>query len=162
MPTEPKAERIAAALVANLGAIQSEWGYAPTAVRADVVDERLLDASVGTVYAVTPDHKEERRATNDGPGCIIDARAFYTLTLLTRHTTNDRPLDPDLPLRQTVQERMCSDVRKKLREDPSLGGLSIDLTLTESEENPNETTLPGWALAFMRATVRYHYVKDAP
>jgi hypothetical protein len=162
MPTEPKAERIAAKMVEYLGAIQSEWGYAPRAVRADTIDARLLDPSLGTVYALTPDHKDEQRATNDGPGCIINCRAFYLLTLLTVYVNNDNPFNADLPLRQTVQERMCADVRKKLLDDPRLGGLSIDLTLNRSEENPNETTVEGWALAFMEVTVRYHYTKEAP
>ena len=57
---------------------------------------------------------------------------------------------------------MEGDVRKKLREDPKLGGISTDLDLPASEEGPDETFIEGWALAFVRLQVTYHYVQEMP
>lgn len=165
MPSEPKPELIAAQIVTYLSQIDgTSYHYPrPRAMRADKLDSSLLQAGLDTVYFLTPESKQEIRATNDGPGCIIRARAFYILTLCGRAKQGSKnPLKPDLPIVATIQERMAADVRLKLREDPRLAGLSIDLTLTDSEENPNDTTVDGWAIVFMRLGVTYHYRKDTP
>src|SRR5688500_9403061 len=101
-------------------------------MRADIVSAAVVNAGLKTIYMLTRDHKEEKRASNDGPGCIIDARAFYMLTLLTKYeAVTENPINPPGVLRDTLQERMERDVRLKLRADPRLGGISIDLQLTE-------------------------------
>lgn len=163
MPSEPRPEQIVTQIVANLNAISGASYHfpQPRACRADKLDTSLLQAGLDTVYFVTPEAKEENRATNDGPGCIIRGRAFYVLTLCGRTKQGSvNPLQPDVPIVATVQERMAADVRLKLRADPSLGGISTDLLLTDSEENPNDTAVAGWAIVFMRLQVTYHYRKD--
>lgn len=164
MPTDPKPELVAAQIVENLSAIEgSAYHYpGPQAVRADRLDSKVLGAGHDRVYFLTPVSKAEERATNDGNGCIIRARGQWMLTLCGRtYQGSTNPFKPDIPIPATIQERMAADVRLKLRADPSLGGLSMDLTLTESEENPNDTTVEGWAIVFMLVSVTYHYRKDS-
>lgn len=165
MATEPKPTLIAEQILARLAAIRGDQGetywYTPVVVRSEGPDERLLDTSLETVYALTPDRKEERRATNDGPGCIIDARAFFTLTLLGQcRTPTTNPFVNTGITRDVIQERMKADASKALRSDANLGGVSIDLTITETEEGP-PTFVEGWAMVLMRLMVRYHYAKEA-
>ena len=168
---EPRPEQIAAAIRTKLEEISGDGGatywYTPDRViRSHAVTDRLLDGSLQTLYVVTPDRKDENRRTNGGPGCIVRGIAFLTLTLLHRFTPpteNALVVTPaDEPIRWTIQERMEGDVRKKLREDPKLGGISTDLDLTASEEGADETFIEGWALAFVRLQVTYHYVQETP
>lgn len=165
---ESKGELAVAQLVDYLNEIEGDGGatywLTPVAVRADQVDLRLLDSSVEAVYAVTPEGTEEQRATNDGAGCIYRIRASFILTLLARlNQSTDDPFHADPPVRQTVQERMLADVRRKLRADPSLGGNSMDLVIADTEKNTRDTTIEAgaWALAFMRVVVTYHETKQA-
>jgi hypothetical protein len=171
---EPRSEQVIAAVLTKLGAIVGDGGATfwntPKAVRAFVVNDELLDPSVAgpntnydTIIAVTPDRKEEQRASMGGASCLIRCRSFMTLTLLKPYIpATENPHLVEAPDRSTIQERMEQDVRKKLRADRKLGGTASDLELTDSEEGADETYVPGWAVAFMRLVVTFHYPQDTP
>lgn len=164
---ESRPEQIAAAIVTSLETIVGDggasWWFTPVVKRTHAVEMASLDPTLDVLYLVSPDRKEESRRTNAGIGCIVRGRAFLTLTLLKRFTpATENPIEAEAPIRWTLQERLEQDVRKKLREDPKLGGISTDLDLTDSEEGPEETFLEGWALAFMRLQVTYHYAQETP
>lgn len=157
-------DQVADAIVTQLQAIVGDLGatywYTPGLVRrAHVVSDQVLQASLETIYVLTPDRKtEERKAFGTG-SVPIEATQFLTLTLLGRfQTSNELNADPS---RWTIQERMKRDITKKLLEDPTLGGLTFALDLTDSIEEP-ENYVDGWAVVFQRLEARYVYDQATP
>jgi hypothetical protein len=165
---EARPEQIADAVVAKLAAIVGDGGetywFTPGAVvRAHVVASSMLNPAIDPLYVVTPDRKEEARRSSLGRGGIIRGRAFLTLTLLKRHAVaSEAPLTAETPTRWTLEERMQRDVRKALREDPHLGGVSSGIDLVESEDGNQDTELAGYAMTFLRLMVIYHYAHETP
>jgi len=177
--TESRPDDIADAIVATLSAIVGDgvnYNYTPaTVVRSHVVTVDMLNANYDPTYILTPDRKEERPRSSLGPGGIIRGRAYWTLTLCKVHNPQTEnpvnvlpPFTPpsngetDPPSRWTVEERMQRDVKKALRADPHLGGLSSYVDVAESEDGNQDTEIPGWAVTFVRLAVTYHYRHETP
>jgi hypothetical protein len=166
--SDPRPELIADAIVSRLAAIVGDDGatyhFTPGLVRrAHVIVEGMLDSTVDPLYFVTPDRKEESRRTSLGVGGIIRGRAYLTVSLFKRHVpATERPHLAEAPTRWTLEERMQADVRKALREDPHLGGVSSSLELVESEDGNADTEIAGWAMTFMRVIATYHYRHEIP
>lgn len=174
--SESRPDQIADAIVSTLAAIVGDNGtnyhYTPGAVvRSHVVTVDMLDPGIDPLYVLTPDRKEERPRSSLGVGGIIRGRAFWTLTLLKVHrpASEKPPMNsPEVPTpvdgetRWTKEERMQRDVKKALRADPHLGGLSSYVDVAESEDGNQDTEVAGWAVTFVRLAVTYHYRHEVP
>jgi hypothetical protein len=166
---ESKHEQIEEAIKSRLASIVGDsgvnWWFTPDRViRYPAFTEQCLDTSLTTVYVLSPDEEEDAEASTGtaATGGGIRAQARLDLVLATRYQGSEHPFQAEAPLRATLQNRMARDVKKKLREDITLGGglaRNLDFILTDRGA---ETHHPGWAIVAMRLLVTYWYQALVP
>lgn len=168
---ESKADQIADAIVAALGAIvgdggETYWYDTSRAGRAVAPSREYLDDSLGTepaIYLVVPGDPEECR-----PAAFGGVRfGELPIDLVAAHRFLGDPEQPLAvpaiqPSRWTVQDRMLRDAERALLADATLGGLAIDLAVERKDVSPENTYIDGWAVAYLRCRVLYQYTDSTP
>jgi hypothetical protein len=161
---ESKHERIIVALQAALAAISGDGGatywYGPDRVlRAPAFSALCLDTSLETIYVLSPEDVADERADS----CSAKALVRVDLTAVHRfNPVSENPFEQMEPLRWTVQTRLERDVKKLVRTDETLGGLSQEVRIPLTSYAPEETYFEGWACVFMRLEIKYYYPKATP
>lgn len=152
-----------AALASIVGDGGASYHYTPDAVlRAVGFSKLCLDGSLDTIYVLSPqDVAVERRD-------ICSDRALMRVYLTAIHKYDkgvENPFEQKKnaeELRWTVQTRLDRDIRKRLRVDEQLGGVSLEVSIPLTTYAPEETFLEGWACVFAVLEIKYQYQKVTP
>lgn len=72
---------------------------------------------------------------------------------------NDDPFKGETPLPRTVQNRLCQDLERRLRADPTLGGLCWEVDLAHRNR---QYYVDGWDCVHVPFTVKYIHPKATP
>jgi hypothetical protein len=161
---ESKHEQIEESIIVRLASIVSDggvnWWFTPDRViRYPAWTEACLDPSLTTVYVLSP---EEEVDTEAGTGLTVKAQARLDLLLCTQYAGAENPFQVEPPSRGTLQNRMVRDVKKKLREDISLGGLTRNLDFVGTDRSAESTWEPKWAVVLVRLLATYSYQAPTP
>ena len=163
-------------IVADAGA--TYW-YTPSLVEEfpALTDEEVLQKCAGlgsspsapaTVYIISPGLEEKSPATMGTSGkrkgrMMLDVSAAQRFTAAT-----ENPVEPPSPSRITVQSRMIRDIEKALLADQTSAAANLgmaevtDVEVTAADRTAENTWQKGWALAFLRVEILYHYPVGTP
>ena len=161
---EARHEQIIVALKAALAGIVADGGttywYTPDRVlRAPAFSQMCLDSSLDTIYVLSPVDVADERADS----CSAKALVRVDLTAVRRfNPSTENPYTQEAPIRWTIQTRLERDIKKLIRTDETLGGLSQEVRVPLTSYAPEETYFEGWACIFMRLEIKWHYPKATP
>jgi hypothetical protein len=161
---ESKQEQIIVALQTAAAGIRGDggetyWYTVDRSLRAPGFSALCLDSSLETVYVLSPEDVGDERADS----CSAKALVRVNLTAIHKFApSTENPFLQEAPIRWTVQTRLERDVKKLIRTDETLGGLSQEVRIPLTSYSPNETYWEGWAGVFIRLEIKYHYPKATP
>lgn len=108
---------------------------------------------------LSPEDVGDERADSCGAKALVRV----DLTAVRRfNPATENPFQQVAPIRWTVQTRLERDIKKLIRTDESLGGLSQEVRIPLTSYSPDETFFEGWACVFARLEIKYHYPKATP
>lgn len=157
-------ERIVAAIASTLAGVVagSSYWYTPTVVRADQYeDKRLFRVDKTPVYVVRDTSELIQAPAQRAFG--KDARVLTVFLLLIYHDPrgDSNPFTLSEPSPGTIRHRMIRDVTKALYANHTLGGIAIDLDISDPTKDFEEG-LDQWVLAEVPIPILYEHTYDEP
>lgn len=147
-----------------LSMVAPAYNYAPDGVAIAMFVEACLDSTINTAYVIEPDQNDHEEETT---GAIVCRQRLSIIGLRNLGARAEPPynVDASVPDRRTEQDLLEQDVMNRLT------GTAADVTLNGLVENVADlpvlvdkgehTFHEGWAVVFMRFTVRFSYLKGA-
>jgi len=140
----------------NAVAFPNSYNYTPQGVaRVEEFNVDYLRDEMATVYLLRPGHETETKRST----CAFFRRAeFFVLGARKWQEASTNPHRENLP-RSEVQSRLEEDLKTCLLQDFSLGGLTYDVQLTDTEYEFDVEGSFQWAVVEVRLVADYVYRK---
>jgi hypothetical protein len=158
MPAEELGEQVIADVISSLRAIVAgtSYHYTPGAViRVSQFDERWLEEAGKQVVYMVRDTVGEVQVP---PAAAFgnDVRDYSVFVMVAyQHPDIEVPLNASIAAKGTIRNRMVRDVKKKLMEDQTRGGVAERTDIFEVERDFEEPE--AWIIAEIPVVVRVHH-----